>query len=180
LDLTNLVTGNIKSGVTINGVSGKASVVDTSDATAIAADIVSGKIGYVNGSKITGTATVASLGGKRVASGTATSAATVTSVTLLDGSTPGKNLVTVTGLSFRPSKVIMKGITGNALVSCEYDEIADGNYTKSITDGLFSLTGVGGGSYRYKGDVSPVGMTSNGFVLFVSMPNTVVNWVAIE
>jgi len=54
LDLTNLVTANIKSGVTINGVTGKTSVVETADATAIAADILSGKITYVNGVKVTG------------------------------------------------------------------------------------------------------------------------------
>jgi hypothetical protein len=55
LDLTNLVTANIKSGITINGVDGKASVVETSDATAIAADILSSKSAYVNGIKVTGT-----------------------------------------------------------------------------------------------------------------------------
>jgi hypothetical protein len=55
LDLTNLVTGNIKSGVTINGVSGKTSVVDTSDALATAAQILSGASAYVGGVKITGT-----------------------------------------------------------------------------------------------------------------------------
>jgi hypothetical protein len=54
LDLTNLVTGNIKSGVTINGISGKASVVDTADALATAAQILSGASAYVNGIKIAG------------------------------------------------------------------------------------------------------------------------------
>lgn len=56
LDLTNLVTGNIKSGITINGIQGKTSVVDTADATALAAQIVAGYTGYVNGSKVTGNA----------------------------------------------------------------------------------------------------------------------------
>lgn len=45
---------NIKSGETIFGVSGKASVVDTEDATAESSDILSSKTGYVNGVKITG------------------------------------------------------------------------------------------------------------------------------
>lgn len=65
LDLTNLVTGNIKSGVTINGVSGKASVVDTSDALATAAQILSGASAYVGGIKITGT--MPDLGNSQVA-----------------------------------------------------------------------------------------------------------------
>ena len=51
----NLLTNNIKSGVSIFGVSGKASVIDTSDASAAASQILSGSTAYVNGSKITGT-----------------------------------------------------------------------------------------------------------------------------
>lgn len=47
-----LVAGNIKSGVNIFGVAG----TFTSDATAAASDIASGKTAYVNGSKVTGTA----------------------------------------------------------------------------------------------------------------------------
>ncbi|AQR95201.1 hypothetical protein [Clostridium saccharoperbutylacetonicum] len=54
LDLSNLVSGNIKSGVTINGVSGKASVVDTSDANASAGQILNGQTAYINGNKVTG------------------------------------------------------------------------------------------------------------------------------
>lgn len=56
-----IVSGNIKSGVTILGVSGSASVVDTSDATASAATILSGATAYVNGSKITGQMTAATV-----------------------------------------------------------------------------------------------------------------------
>lgn len=54
----NLITDNIKAGVSIFGVSGKNSVVDTDDATATASDIVTGKTAYVNGLKITGASNV--------------------------------------------------------------------------------------------------------------------------
>lgn len=50
----NLVTGNIKSGITIFGVAGKTSVVDTADATAVASQILGTYTAYVNGAKITG------------------------------------------------------------------------------------------------------------------------------
>lgn len=55
-----IVSGNIKSGVTILGVSGDSNVVDTTIASggATAASIVSGYSAYVNGSKIDGTATL--------------------------------------------------------------------------------------------------------------------------
>ena len=49
-----IITGNIKSGVSILGVSGKSSVVDTSDADATARNIATGKTAYVNGTKLTG------------------------------------------------------------------------------------------------------------------------------
>ena len=56
-----IVSGNIKSGVTILGVAGAAAVVDTSDADATAATILSGVSAYVNGTKITGQMTAAEI-----------------------------------------------------------------------------------------------------------------------
>ena len=55
-----IVSGNIKSGVTILGVSGDSNVVDTTLASgaATAASIVSGYSAFVNGSKVDGTATL--------------------------------------------------------------------------------------------------------------------------
>lgn len=50
----NLVTGNIRANSSIFGISGKASVVETSDATATASQILSGSSGYVNGAKVPG------------------------------------------------------------------------------------------------------------------------------
>lgn len=55
------VSGSIKSGVTVLGISGKSSVVDTSDATAAAGTIVSGKTAYINGTKVMGSLTTVSV-----------------------------------------------------------------------------------------------------------------------
>ena len=60
MDLSNLVSVNIKRGVTVNGVTGKPSVVETSDANATSAQILSPNSGYVNGNKIIGTMPTAS------------------------------------------------------------------------------------------------------------------------
>ena len=49
-----IISGNIKSGVTILGVSGSSTVVNTSDANATTSQILSGYTAYVNGSKLTG------------------------------------------------------------------------------------------------------------------------------
>lgn len=50
-----LISANIKSGVTIFGVAGNANVVDTSDADADVQHILSGKIAYTDGTKKIGT-----------------------------------------------------------------------------------------------------------------------------
>ena len=56
-----IVSGNIRSGVSILGVSGSSSVVDTASGDAVAGDIISGKKRYVNGSLITGSLTAVSV-----------------------------------------------------------------------------------------------------------------------
>lgn len=55
LDLSNLVSENLRSGVTINGVSGKSSVVDTADAVLDPQYLLTGQSGYDDGDKKTGT-----------------------------------------------------------------------------------------------------------------------------
>ena len=56
-----ITSGNIKSGVTILGVSGSSSVVDTASATASAATILTGYTAFVNGAEVTGQMTAATV-----------------------------------------------------------------------------------------------------------------------
>lgn len=65
---TDLVAGNIKKDINIFGVTGTFEGLDTSDATASAADIKQGETAYVNGEKIIGTAPIIS--GRNVLPGT--------------------------------------------------------------------------------------------------------------
>jgi len=58
---TDLVTGNIRNGVTIFGIAGDANIVDTSTGDAVAADIATGKKAWVAGVEVTGTATGGSI-----------------------------------------------------------------------------------------------------------------------
>lgn len=60
-EVAKIIADNIKAGVTILGQAGKASVVDTDDADATAAQILNGKKAYVNGALVTGSLTVASV-----------------------------------------------------------------------------------------------------------------------
>ena len=52
-----LASGNIRNTVNIFGIDGDSNVVDTSSGDAVAADIASGKVAWVDGSEITGTST---------------------------------------------------------------------------------------------------------------------------
>ncbi len=53
----NLVSGNIRSGVTIFGVAGDANVVNTTSGDAAASDLLAGKKAWVDGNEVTGSAT---------------------------------------------------------------------------------------------------------------------------
>ncbi len=56
-----LISSNIRSGVTVLGVTGSTTVVDTKDANATASTIVKGSSAYVSGAKVTGTLTLVSV-----------------------------------------------------------------------------------------------------------------------
>lgn len=90
---SNLVPENIKSGVTIFGKTGThkcPEVLDTSDATASAADITKNKTAYINGEKVTGTHECES-------DGIDTSDATATPEDMAEGATAYANGEKITG-----------------------------------------------------------------------------------
>ncbi len=107
----NLVTGNIRGGVSIYGVAGKTSVVETADATAVAGDILTTKTAYVNGVKRTGT--MASNGSQ-----TATLETQGATKVVPAGYTPGGTVTaTITNLTAANivKAVVVGGVTGEAI-----------------------------------------------------------------
>ncbi|MEY8001625.1 hypothetical protein AB8U03_15755 [Clostridium sp. Mt-5] len=70
LDLSNVTSDNLRSGVVIDGVTGKSSVIDTADGTATAPQIRQGQTAYVNGAKVTGTNPVQATGAQTITPGT--------------------------------------------------------------------------------------------------------------
>jgi len=95
-----LVSDNIKSGITLFGVTGKTEVVDTTTGDAVAGEIMSGKIAFVDGVKLTGTLATQTLN----ASTTTVTAGNYvgTTLTAVDSDLDSDNIksgVTIFGLS---------------------------------------------------------------------------------
>jgi len=59
---TDLISGNIKSGVNIFGIIGNSNVVDTSSGDAVVGNILAGKKAWVDGAELTGTAAIYAYG----------------------------------------------------------------------------------------------------------------------
>ena len=78
----NLVTGNIKSGVSIFGVAGDTNVVDTSAATAAAGDVRTGKTAFVAGAEVTGS--LAEVAGGNTVTPTTTAQTAIAAATIAD------------------------------------------------------------------------------------------------
>ncbi len=113
-----LVSANVKANSNILGVQGKPSVVDTEDATASAAQIVSGYSGYVNGSKVNGNATIQSLGGIKIARYDIVSPVATESFVDTRGDTNSTYVVDITGFDFTPDYAIFETADNGTSTYC--------------------------------------------------------------
>lgn len=149
---TELLPENIKSGIEIYGTTGTLEVLDTSDATATAADIREGETAYVNGEKITGIL---------VPTGTDTSDADATADDILLNKTAYVNGEKITGTitlleatEYIPTVInqtINSGLylSGNQVIKGDINLVA-GNIKKGIS--IFGVEGI----YEGTGSISEV------------------------
>lgn len=122
--------------------------------------------------------------GKKSATGTVTASPTGSTFTYINGSTMSSNLVAVTGLTFKPSVIIVKYFNGTYV----YETVYNANNTNDIVDTPTVKMATYNNSvlatpntYHLKGDVSPVSVTTTGFKLPMFVANGVIcNWWAFE
>ena len=129
--ISGLVAGVIKAGTTIGGVLG----TFTSDANAVAGNILSGKTAYVNGNKITGT--ISSKGASTFTPGT--SAQTIAAGQYLSGT---QTISAVAGLSAANVKngTVVGGVTGT------YKGVGTAGVAQVLTGYTFSNPSLSGAS----------------------------------
>jgi hypothetical protein len=148
------------------------------DPDLIASNIKSG----VNIFGVVGTVDVASLGGKRYASGTVTSSSTNSIFTYVSGGTLNAPSITVTGLSFKPSRIIAFDPTSGLISMMIYSEDMDSAYAKTVKCSYTYTTSsnTSGTLINIKGDVAPASVVNGSFTLPATFASKTYTWVAYE
>lgn len=167
------VSANVKGGVSIFGLAGKTEVVDTTEASApaTAGNILNGKVGFVNGSKVTGTMTNRSGGDSSAAQNQSFGgyAVLVPPAGYYDGAANSR--VVLQDLDFVASNikagVDIFGLTGTLVVGKQF---ATGSALPS--SGFLSFTDTAGASSNaYYLEVTGLSFTPSTVIAFVTGGN---------
>ena len=140
------------------------------DPNFIAANIVSGK-------SIFGLA--GSFAGKRWASGTIVSSSTSIAFEYRGGGTATWYSITVSGLTFKPSFIMVQLVSIPFTYVTTYDEMGL-DYPKSIKMFTTNTTVFNANIIHFKGDAASASVTNTGFVLPVNASNATYSWIAFE
>lgn len=178
-----------------------AKLINTNTAAgATAAQMLAGREAFVNGLKVIGAGdpdlippnilqgkdifgVVGTLAaGRQFASGSATSSAAVQTFSLVSGTaTQNFYLLTVSGLSFLPSVIIVLSSLGHMTVM--QDEFYDGwanAVQKPIKVFQYNGSNASVTSYNVKGDTAPASVTATGFTVPVQLQSYSYSWLAYE
>ena len=165
-----LVTGNIRAGTTIFGVTGKTEVVDTTEATnpVVAGRMKTGDVAFVNGSKVTGTGTkTLSAASDTVAEGyyAATTLSEVDTDLVAGNIKCGKTIFGVTG-TLPPGCVAKTGQTtcysaAGGVIGCAGTG-QDGEYQMGCDPVVVPSPGIDFGGYNRTSFPCSSGFTDNG------------------
>ena len=136
----------------------------------IEANIVSGKSIFGK---------VGSFAGKRWASGTIVSSTTSIAFEYRGGGTATWYSITVSGLNFKPSFIMVQFVSIPFTYVTTYDEMGL-DYPKSIKMFTTNTTVFNANIIHFKGDVASASVTSTGFVLPVNASNATYSWIAFE
>ena len=140
------------------------------DPNFIAANIVSGKSIF----GLTG-----SFAGKRWASGTIVSSSTSIAFEYRGGGTATWYSITVSGLTFKPSFIMVQLVSIPFTYVTTYDEMGL-DYPKSIKMFTTNTTVFNANIIHFKGDAASASVTNTGFVLPVNASNATYSWIAFE
>lgn len=117
--------------------------------------------------------------GMKYDSGTVTSSSGTSSFQYVSGSYFSMASVTISGLDFKPNKIVLKFREAFQEVVTLYDEVDGGLYPKAAKTSVYRTGAETSTSRNFKGDASPASVQYGGFTLPVQAASVTYTWSAV-